>query len=215
MKRSLEPELLDALGPEDSAARHSRNDLRRINRILGNEGWILREWRRRGRPGERILEIGAGTGEMGVALTARGLEVDGLDLWPRPPAWPQKAAWHQSDLRTFVGYDRYPVILANLLLHQFSAADLAALGRRLDGARLILASEPARRRWSQMLFALLAPLFGANHVTRHDGRVSIAAGFIGDELPAALGLASDRWTWSCRTSWLGAYRMVALRRSAP
>jgi hypothetical protein len=57
-------------------------------------------------------------------------------------------------------------------------------------------------------------VLGANHVTRHDGPVSIAAGFVGEELPAALGLAPDQWVWSCRTSWLGAYRMIAVRRPA-
>ena len=31
-----------------------------------------------------------------------------------------------------------------------------------------------------------APLLGANHVSLHDAHVSIAAGFLGDELPRAL-----------------------------
>jgi predicted amidohydrolase len=186
----------------------------RINRILGSEPWFRRELRRRVRPGERILELGAGTGEMGIRLAAAGVAIDGLDLWPRPAAWPGPAHWHQADVRTFAGYEGYPVVIANLLLHQFSAEDLAAVGRRIGGARLIIASEPARRRRSQALFAALAPVLGANHVTRHDGRVSIAAGFVGEELPAALGLAPDRWAWSCRTSWLGAYRMIAVRRLA-
>jgi hypothetical protein len=57
-----------------------------------------------------------------------------------------------------------------------------------------------------------AALLGGSHVTRHDARVSIAAGFLGDELPAALGLDPRNWHWRCTTTALGAYRMIALRR---
>jgi hypothetical protein len=115
-------------------------------------------------------------------------------------------------MRTFADYGSYPVVMANLFLHHFSGADLQALGAKLAGCRVIAAVEPARWRRSQLLCAALAPLVGANYVTRHDARVSIAAGFLGEELPRALGLAPDRWRWSCATSFLGAYRLVAVRR---
>ncbi len=36
--------------------------------------------------------------------------------------------------------------------------------------------------------AAIGPLLGANHVTLHDARVSITAGFVGTELPSALGM---------------------------
>jgi len=179
---------------------------------MGNERWFRRELRRRLRPDERILELGAGTGEMGAALSASGIEIDGLDLWPRPLAWPPTAEWHRADLRSFDRYADYSAVMANLILHHFTAAELLGLGARLSQARLIIASEPARWRRSQTLCAALGPLFGVNHVTRHDADVSIAAGFLRDELPRALGLTADRWQWICGTSPIGAYRMIALRR---
>ena len=97
--------------------------------------------------------------------------------------------WHRADLLNFDGYDDYAVILGNLIFHQFSDVQLAALGLKLRrSARLILACEPLRRRSSQILFAAVAPLLGANHVSLHDAHVSVGAGFRGAELPHLLGL---------------------------
>jgi hypothetical protein len=125
------------------------------------------------------------------------------------------AQWHRADLRTFAGFDAYDVICGNLIFHQFSAAELRAVGRRIPRrVRLILACEPARRRRSQQMFRLLAPLIGANHVSRHDAHVSIAAGFLGEELPRLLGLDPERWAWRCGTTLRGAYHLIAWCREA-
>jgi hypothetical protein len=51
-------------------------------------------------------------------------------------------------------------------------------------------------------------------VTRHDGRVSIAAGFRGDELAERLGLSARRWHWRSRGTLRGAHALVAWRRGA-
>jgi hypothetical protein len=77
---------------------------------------------------------------------------------------------------------------------------------------VIVACEPLRRRLSQTMMAAIGPLLGANHVTLHDSRVSIAAGFVEDELPRALGLDESQWEISCAATVPGAYRMVAVRR---
>jgi 2-polyprenyl-3-methyl-5-hydroxy-6-metoxy-1,4-benzoquinol methylase len=213
MQRLLEPEILDSLPPDHPDALHNRRDLRLTNHIAGNFRWFARTLPRLVRPDERVLEIGAGTGELGQRLAARGCLIDGLDLWPRPATWSADRAWHVGDLRKFEGYHGYDTIFGNLIFHQFSAEDLAALGERLRRtARVILASEPERQRLSQFLFRTLGPLLGANYVSLHDARVSIAAGFRGDELPRMLGLAARTWDVRCTTSLLGAYRMVAIRR---
>lgn len=213
-QRQLEPELLDALAPDDPAAVHNRRDLRITNFIAGSHRWLRRTLTRHVQPGEPVLEIGAGTGELGRSLQERGLAVDGLDLWPRPADWPAERAWHVADLRTFAGYGGYPAVCGNLIFHQFSDADLALLGTLVRRhARLFIACEPARRRTSQILYRMFGPLFGANYVSLHDAHVSIAAGFRADELPRALGLAPPDWDLQCDTSVLGMYRMIAIRRS--
>jgi len=213
MQRTLQPELLDSLAPDDPAARHNRRDLRVINRLMGRTPWFSRELARRVRPGEAVLELGAGTGELGSALAARGLPCDGLDLWPRPASWPAQCGWHQTDLRAFGNFGRYPVVIGNLILHQFGPAELAALGRQLAGGpRLLLFSEPARRRHAQLLCRIFLPLLGANYVSRHDAHVSIGSGFLGDDLPRALGLDPAAWLWTSQETTLGAYRLIAWRR---
>ena len=213
MPRTLQPELLDALPIDHPAALHNRRDLRLTNAAMGNFRWFARVLPALVRPGDKVLELGAGTGELGLQLQRAGLAVDGLDRWPRPAAWPASRAWHQADLEHFPDYAAYPIITGNLIFHQFSDEALAALGAKLRAAaRVIVACEPARWRVSQLAFAILAPLLGANYVSRHDARVSIAAGFLGDELPRALGL--DAATWECHVTFtfLGAYRFVAVRR---
>jgi len=215
MKRTSEPELLDGLPFDHPDAVHSRRDLRIVNRFMRSQGWFGRTLPGLLRPGEPVLEIGAGTGELGSLLNARSVPLDGLDLCPRPPRWPVGRAWHQADLRTFAGYGAYPVVMGNLIFHQFSDSELAAgLGRRTPTrARLVVASEPLRSRISQRMMAAVAPLLGANHVTLHDARVSIAAGFLGQELPEALGMDPALWEITCSSALPGIYRMVALRRT--
>ena len=213
MQRTLEPELLDSLPPGHPDALHNRRDLRLTNAIVGNHRWLARTLPRLLRPGEKALEIGAGLGELGQRLHRQGLHVGGLDLWSRPSDWGPANAWHVADLRTFDGYGDYDAILGNLIFHQFSDAELAALGKKLRAkARVILACEPGRRRVSQTLFRTIGPLLGANYVSLHDAHVSIAAGFRADELPRLLGLNPAEWNVTCTTTVLGAYRMTAVRR---
>jgi hypothetical protein len=146
-------------------------------------------------------------------LHRRGLRVDALDRCPPPPTWSTARSWHEADALAFDSYSSYPVIIGNLIFHHFSPDDLTRLGATLNRtARFIVASEPARYRCFQYLFALVAPLIGANHVTRHDGHVSIAAGFRGDELPRALGLDPALWDCHVSVSIFGAYRLIACRR---
>lgn len=213
MQRTLQPEILDSLPVDHPDALHNRRDLRVTNWIAGNHRWLRRQLPALLRPGERALELGAGTGELGLGLQRNQLPIDGLDLWPRPVGWFAERAWHVADLRTFAGYADYPIVYGNLIFHQFSDADLAALGTRLRrSARVIVACEPARRRLSQILFRTLGPLLGANYVSLHDAHVSIAAGFRGNELARQLGLEADAWDIRCRTTLLGVYHLVAVRR---
>jgi hypothetical protein len=210
--RIVQAELLDSLPPGDPDARRNRSDLRVINALMGNYRWFVRNLDAYATHRESILEIGAGTGELALGLHRRGWPVDGLDTWPRPEFWPTGALWHQTDLRTFSAYADYNVIYGNLILHQFTAEELAALGSRLKSrARVILACEPERSRTSQWLFSLVAQLLRANYVSRHDGKVSIAAGFHGDELPRLLGLEKSQWSWRCSSTLFGANRMIAWR----
>ena len=212
MQRRLEPEILDTLPPGHPDALHNRRDLRLINQVMGNWRWFARTLPPLVRPGERVLELGAGTGELARALHPTVPRLDGLDRWPAPAGWPADASWHQTDVQDFTRWGDYPVVIGNLILHQFDATTLRALGDALSAnARLIVLCEPFRHRRFQWIYAVCAPLFGANYVSRHDGRVSIAAGFCDDELPHALGFDPLLWRWHVVITGLGSYRLIAER----
>jgi SAM-dependent methyltransferase len=212
--RRLEPELLDSLPPDSPDAIHSRRDLRVINRVMGNAMWFARTVSTLALPGEAVLELGAGTGELCHRLRALTPAVDGLDRMPAPSAWPRDRTWHQTDIQAFTGWAAYPVVIGNLILHHFDDDALRALGNAVKPhARVLIFNEPTRQRRGQLIWAVAAPLGGANAITRHDGHVSIAAGFTGDELPHLLGLDPAAWRWEIRTTWIGAYRFVATRRT--
>ena len=214
MHRACTPEILDSLPPGDPEAVRSRRDLRKINSVMGNARWLAGRLRALRRPGDRVLEIGAGTGEMGSALARECGPLDGLDLLSRPPCWPREAAWHTGDLCAFGDYGAYDLVVGNLIFHHLGDTALGALGQRLrSGPRVIVACEPHRSRLPRRMMAVLGPAFGASPVTLHDARVSIEAGFRANELPALLGLEPSDWDISTASSLMGAYRMVAARRS--
>ena len=212
--RSVQPEILDRLPQFSTAARASRRDLRVINGFLGCRAWFADALRRRHRTGEAVLEIGSGTGELGRALNRIAPGLAGLDLGRRPADWPRDSPWFETDVLQFTGWKNYPVVVANLFFHHFGRADLARLGAQLNAhTRLIIANDPVRSRRSQVLFSLLCPLIRAHQVTRHDGRVSIAAGFRHEELPRLLQLDPAVWSWCVEATWLGSARLVAVRRT--
>lgn len=209
MPRTLTPELLDSLPPDDPAAIRSRRDLRLINHAMGNPRW----WRRAlgritphvaARPG---LELGAGDGAL-----ARAHGLDALDPTPPPADWPAALRWHQTEVQTFNHWPDYDLVVANLFLHHLDDDSLRALGTRIaPHARAVLACEPHRRPGPPRVFTWFCALIGADPVTRHDGPASIRAGFAGDELPRLLGLAPPAWRIQVSTTRRGAYRMIAER----
>ena len=213
MQRRVEPELLDTLPADDPAAQRSRRELRLINAIMGNHRWLAREVRCSIRPGWRVLELGAGDGTFGARLVSSGIceprQITGIDLAPRPAAWPAEAAWMRGDVLA-VTLPEAEIIVANLFLHHFEPEALAQFGARLPAkCRILLASEPARRRRHLAQGALLSVAALLSRVTRHDMRISIRTGFLGDELSRTLGVGD--WKCESSTTFLGAHRLRAVR----
>jgi hypothetical protein len=183
---------------------------------MGNFRWFRRTLEVHLQSDDSILEIGAGAGDLGNYLASTqgfeaDLKLDGLDLCSRPTCWNDQWGWHKTDLNQFEGYASYSVVLTSMILHQLTDHQLLALGRKLGRTcRLIVASEPARRKLH--LFHLqLCKLLGTSPDTDHDAKVSIEAGFLGQELPILLGLNPGQWNWRCTNGLFGQYRMVAFR----
>jgi len=212
--RLIEPEILDHLAWDDPEAVRARRDLRLINWMMGNERWICRAILSRPHLAERgIVEWGAGDGTL-VGKLARllpGAPVGAWDLAPRPAGLNTRVEWRQGDILKTGAVASGGILVANLFLHHFDAGQLDALGARCRGFDRLVICEPDRRRRAECLSLSLWPWVG--RVTRHDMRVSIRAGFSPGELPALLGLDAETWQVRECSTWRGARRILACRRS--
>ncbi|MEM9444207.1 MAG: class I SAM-dependent methyltransferase [Verrucomicrobiota bacterium] len=214
MKREVLPEILDSLPENDPEAISNRKDLHRINILMGNYRWIVNQIVRHRKNCERILELGAGTGELGKFLyqeNPRLSEYTGLDLISKPSSWPSEWLWWKGDIMDFREWEHYQVCVVNLFLHHLDDCELRKLGEKLKGFRVIIAGELIRRPIFQKLLKLTR-IWGAGQVTLHDGHVSIQAGFIEKELPQLLGLDENLWQVVIKQSLLGSYRMLAVKK---
>jgi hypothetical protein len=215
MDRKIEPEILDSLGFDDPEAQKNRRDLRRINRLFRSFPWILsrlRKHRTEFTSTSPLLEIGSGEGDLSRYLEKAGFQVDGLDRVPAPGDWLHDREWWQRDLMTFEHWGRYSVLVGNLILHQFHPEQLRHLGSQWNEMRLLVFHEPLRSRFHRMAYSGLSVVMGMNHVSRHDGKVSIEAGFRDRELPEALELDSRHWHWEIQQTITGFYRCVGVRK---
>ncbi len=216
MERVVKPEILDTLEFDHPDAIKNRRDILLLNRLMGNYRWIDRALDNHVQEDEKILEIGAGAGDLIRHFHKKdsALRIDGLDLCPAPADWPSDARWWRSDLRHFDHWDQYEIVVGNLILHQFEIEDLERIGQSVlaeNGPRVLIISELVRRK-THLSQLKLASVLGINYVTRHDGAASIAAGFLNRELPDWLGLHPDDWHVEIETRWLGQYYMIAQRK---
>lgn len=209
-QRSLVPEILDGLPPDDARARRSRRDLARINALMF-QAPIMASLMRKFLPDPpgRILEIGAGDGTFMLKVArrvARGwpdVELTMLDRiglvtpelaadfaalgWKLETITADVFDWAEKDVTGNAGGWPFDAITVNLFLHHFDDDGLLRLFSLLQGkAPLILATEPLRASLALTATRLL-PAIGANDVTRHDAAQSVRAGFRGSEL-------SDLWS---------------------
>lgn len=214
MLRQVTPEILDSLPDQHPDAQSSRRDLRIINRLMGTQQWFRQQLSDLTQD-TNCLEIGAGDGALALSLVEhfKHLNYTAIDQVAAPDDLPAQIQWLQEDLFSSTSYGVADTLLANLILHHFEDAALAELGARIQESSIqsMLVSEPCRRQVHQYQLAA-GRLIGFNHVTLHDGRVSIEAGFLRDELPESLGLSPECWDIKTATSWMGCYRMVATRR---
>jgi hypothetical protein len=206
--RKVTPELLDELPPDDPRARHSRADLRRVNKLMGNADIIGRVLA--GTGGARsaraatpapfeIVELGGGDGTFLLEVAKRAAPVIGA---ARATLVDQQAlvtqdtrgalaalSWNVEPVRADVfdwltGRHRAgaDVTIANLFLHHFEGERLRTLLRDASAqTRMFVACEP-HRSGAAFAAASLMSFIGCNSVTVHDARISVRAGFRDGEL---------------------------------
>lgn len=218
MKRLVLPEHLDHLPPDDPAALASRRDIRLYNRLMGNFRWISQALREVAGPGG-LIELGAGDGALGRYLLRRGSIRDGqvytgVDLVGPPADWPASWSWIRTDLRQLPFETMEGTLVGNFILHHFEDPDLRAIGRGISASGLsaLVFNETARRRLP-MVLAWCSRMLGVHPVTLHDARVSLQAGFRGEELADRLELDRRSWQVHAHETLGGANRLICRRRA--
>ncbi|MDB5764612.1 MAG: hypothetical protein JWQ21_3607 [Herminiimonas sp.] len=229
-ERCVHPETLDLLAATDPRAIRSRADLRRINRVMGTRGIVLRALRRTLATPARIIELGAGDGTLMLDLARRlagdwpAVHLTLLDRqnlvtaqtigafhdlgWKVDILSVDVLAWLLQPIR-----ERYDLALANLFVHHFDERQLplllAAIAERADA---FFACEP-RRTWLPLAGSHLTGLIGANAVTREDAVLSVHAGFAGTELSALWPVGNHGWHLREYSAGLFSHCFLALRQN--
>ena len=203
LPRCVEPELLDELAADDPRALRSRQDLQRLNWLLGSTSILSRALDEIVGTTEppHLVELGAGDGSMMLRLAQRrgsawrGTRLSLLDRQPcvsaQTLAGLRALGWQVEVLAIDVfDWIAQPaaatdsIVIANLFVHHFAGQDLerllAGIARR---ARAFACCEPRRSRLALAGSHLLG-VIGCNAITRHDAVLSVHAGFRDQELSA-------------------------------
>jgi hypothetical protein len=227
MNRCIEPELLDALPPEDPRAVGSRKDLRWVNAWMGNAQTAARALGLSfpKEPPRCLVDLGAGDGSFILQVARRlprdwqGVRVILLDKQNsvRPKAYEglKRLGWHPEVLESDVmDWLRAPSpracdgLIANLFLHHFSEPLLAELLERAAAlTRVFVAVEP-RRTLSSLALSRLLWFIGCNAITRHDAPISVRAGFCDREL-SQLWPSPGAWSLHEGPAGLASHAFVA------
>jgi hypothetical protein len=205
------PELLDDLPPDDPRAIRSRADLKRINRVMGAHSLLVRALAAAGAGASmRIVELGAGDGSLALRIArsrARHWPGVALTLLDRAPSvagetpnairalgWSVEVV--AADVLDWLRDSRGQhdgIAFANLFVHHFEGDRLAGLlGGLAQRFGAFACCEP-RRSLVSLAGSHLLGLIGCNDVTRHDGVVSVNAGFRDGELSEAWRRESGVW----------------------
>lgn len=230
MRRVVEPEWLDELPVADQRAVRSRQDLKRINALMGNVSVVASLlWRRIG-DGEtcHLVELGAGDGTFALNLTRRlavAVRVTEVTLVDRvAPATEHmaerfarlgcKLSLVQADVFDWLAEARPKrVIVANLFLHHFQTEQLCKLLQLAAlQSQTFVACEP-RRSGLGLAGSRLLGLIGCNDVTRHDAVVSVRAGFADQEI-SALWPQTEEWMLEECSAGLFSHSFAARRKTS-
>lgn len=225
--RLLATELLDELSEDDPRAVRSRQDLGRINYVMGTAGILVRALTAGAVVPRRMIEFGAGDGSLMLRLAQRlaprwpAVHVVLLDrqhcIAPHTREAITRTGWtvqvRQEDVADWISGaagEQFDIALANLFIHHFDEEQIVHLFRALSvRTDVFVACEP-RRAPLPLLASRLVGLLGANEVTRSDAVASVRAGFRGEEL-SSLWPANPGWRLAERRAGLFSHMFTACR----
>jgi ubiquinone/menaquinone biosynthesis C-methylase UbiE len=178
----------------------SLRDLRRFNRYLGGIAIYKRLLHRLADDARVIVDIGAGTCDLLMAVARSDRLAIGLDfkidhlLYLRDGSPVRRVV---GDANALPFRDRsVDVVTSSHFLHHFSPEENAKiLGESLRIARRGIAMNDTRRHYIPLLFVhLLAALRVVGRITRFDAPASVRRGYTIDEARGfAAGVGASRW----------------------
>lgn len=201
--RRVSPEILDGLAGNDPRALRAREDLHRLNTLIG-QSFIMRRLLTAGaseKPPRVVVDLGSGDGRFSLRVARRlarrwpSVKLFLIDRQALVSATTLEAfrslGWEATSVKSdvfdwFADHPREAVdlVTVNLFLHHLQASALAMLFQKLaPTTRAFVACEPRRSLIALAGCAFLA-LAGIGRLIRHDARVSVHAGFLGKELSA-------------------------------
>ncbi|HKK18412.1 MAG TPA: hypothetical protein VJ952_06985, partial [Opitutales bacterium] len=155
--RDVQPEQLDSLPHDDAVAHRIHGDIFRFNQLMGNFRWIENVLVNSLRPGDRVLEIAAGRGQLIQSLHREGVldraaRVAAFDAaCPRPSGCPERIEWSVCRAEDFADYEDFNVIVSCHFLHQLEDPALRSLGECCSRADVWVAAEPRRHPLASFL----------------------------------------------------------------
>jgi hypothetical protein len=232
MLRTITPEILDELSPEDPRAQQSRKDLQRINWCMGNVAKIA-SWLRQGGAGKsfyHLIELGAGDGTFALILARRLAPkigpmritlVDRLNIVTKKTqiklirlGWlPEIVVADVFEWLPLCTQNSESGIISNLFLHHFSERQLQSLFQQTAAKCVFFAACDPRRSSPALLASHLLGPIGCNSVTCHDATTSVRAGFHGPEL-SQLWPNSNSWQLLEKETGLFSHAFLALKKAA-
>jgi hypothetical protein len=195
--RTLTPEILDFLAPDDPRAVRSRRDLVVINAMMRQSAIMAKALSRYPAP-KMLADLGGGDGRFMLSVARRlakswqGVTVMiadqraivGADTRTRFAQLGWRCENLTGDIFQTLPLIKPDMVTANLFLHHFDEAALKQLLALVAaGSKAFVACEPRRSAFA-LLGARLVFLLGANDVSRHDAVASVRAGFSASDLSA-------------------------------
>ena len=190
---------MDQPQPVSAALELDLHNLRQLNRFFGSYSLVRHFLQRWIRPGAslRVIDLATGSGDIPRLVVSYAREagarvsidaVDGqkatLEVAARLSVGFPEIKYHEGDIRSWRGADRYDIVLCSLVLHHFSEEDaVQVLRHAADLSRhYTLVADMRRGHFASAGVAILTALIFRHPMTKHDARLSAARAFSAEEL---------------------------------
>lgn len=224
-KRNCQPEMMDDPLIDPIILQHAVDDITKINHLLGGFKFTLDAVKKviKQHPDKplTIVDAGCGDGAMLRYLDAHihgdHMRFVGVDLSPlsiekarKKSVGLSRVSFRESDiLNLHTATFTCDILTSTLTMHHFNDEQIVTFLKKFKqlASMAIIINDLHRSRLAYVFFKYFSPIFIKHHISRHDGLISIAAGFKRvDFKKYAQEIAVNNdlvlWKWSFRFLWI-------------